>query len=129
MKRVLCAVVAISAIFFVASCGSGSGSNGGTAQLLVVLSNTFTSVGTGSDAIAITVDVAGPGGDQGVAWYLTVAGGNCSPACGTLKPAPAPSMSAVYTPPKDVAANMTATITARAIADQTQASAFSFNGY
>src|SRR5262252_5872497 len=111
MKRVLCPVVAIIAIFVLASCGSGSSSKGGTAQLLVILSNTFTSVGTGSDPIAIAAEVAGTGGDQGVAWYLTVAGASCSPSCGTLKPAPAPSMSAVYTPPKDVAANMTATIT------------------
>ena len=92
----------------------------------VNLINTFVSVGAGTDPITLTATVSGPGGDQGVSWNLTIGTASCSPSCGTLKPAPAPSMSAVYTPPKQVAANETATITARAIADPTQTFAFNF---
>jgi hypothetical protein len=93
---------------------------------MVSLTDTFAIVAAGSDAVTITATVTGPGGDQGVSWDLSIANTSCSPSCGTLKPASAPSTSAVYTPPKNVPANETATITARAIADQTQTFVFNF---
>jgi len=124
MKRIFCAVGAISAMFALTSCGSGS--KGGAGVASVSLINTFAFVIAGSDPIAITATVAGAGGDQGVSWNLSIGNSSCAPSCGTLKPAPAPSMSAQYTPPKQVGANETATITAQAIADPTQTFVFSF---
>jgi len=125
MKQIVFAVLTIAMIFALSSCGS-SGSKSGGAPVVVSLTDTFAIVAAGSDAVTITATVTGPGGDQGVSWDLSIANTACSPSCGTLKPAPAPSTSAVYTPPKNVPANETATITARAIADPTQTFVFNF---
>ena len=125
MKRVFCAVVAVIAIFVLASCG-GSVSQGSSAPGTVSLLNTFASIQAGADPITLTAAVTGSGGDQGVSWSLSIGTSNCAPGCGTLKPAPAPSMSAVYTPPKQVGALETAKITAQAIADPTRTFVFSF---
>jgi hypothetical protein len=124
MKRIAFAVFTIATILVLTSCGSGSSKT--AAPVVVALGNTFAFIGAGASAVTITAQVTGPGSDQGVSWELSVANTNCSPGCGTLAPAPTPSMSAVYTPPKNVPTNETATITARAIADPTQTFVFNF---
>jgi len=124
MKLIAVAVLTIAMTFSLASCGS-SGSQG-TDPIVVSLSDTFAFVAVGSDPITITAVVSGPGANQGVSWDLSIANTNCSPGCGTLKPGSDPSKSAVYTPPKSVPTNQTATITARAIADPKQTFVFNF---
>src|SRR5215468_6162750 len=123
MKLIAVAVLTIAMTLTLASCGSGSQ---GTDPIVVSLSDTFAFVAVGSDPITITAVVSGPGANQGVSWDLSIANTNCSPGCGTLKPGSDPSKSAVYTPPKSVPTNQTATITARAIADPKQTFVFNF---
>jgi len=125
MKRFALEVLLIGTSLLCAACGKSS-SNSNGAPVVVNLTNTFTFVGAGSSSVTIAASVSGPGSEQGVNWNLSIANTNCSPGCGTLQPAPAPSMSAVYTPPKSLPANETATITARAVADPTQTFVFNF---
>jgi hypothetical protein len=71
----------------------------GQPAIVVRLTNTFTTVAPGAAPITLGANVQFDGANAGVVWSLVAGGSACSPACGTLVAAAAPSYSAVYTPP------------------------------
>jgi hypothetical protein len=125
MKRFLSAVVCLVLVAGFAGCGS-SNSSPSPQGIVVSVANSFQIVGAGNGPITLTASVTGGSSNQGVQWSLSLANVNCSPACGTLKPAPAPGLTAVYTPPAAVPTNQTATITVTPLADVQKAFTFNF---
>jgi hypothetical protein len=93
----------------------------GQPAIVVRLSNTFTTVAPGAAPLTLNAIVQFDGANAGVGWSLIAGGAACSPACGTLTPAPAPSFSAVYTPPATIPAapNNSPTITATSLSSST----------
>ena len=125
MKRSLTAFLYFLILTWCAACGNSSGSSlpGG---VVIQLANGFSIIKAGAAPQTLTVTVTGDSGNSGVIWTLSIAGTVCSPGCGTLKPAAAPSLSAVYTPPASVPLNQEATITIRSLADSHQVFVFNF---
>lgn len=96
--------------------------------ITIQVTNGFAAIEAKGAPVTLTAVISGngPAGNLGVTWTLSLAGAACSPICGTLQPAAAPSLSAVYTPPSAVPANQGATITVRSIADNQQVFVFNF---
>jgi len=94
----------------------------------VSIVNKFSSQPVGGPAVSLNATVTNDTGNKGVTWTLTVGGADCSPDCGTLTPAAAPSFSASYTPPTTLPLGITAnpTITATSVADTGMSDSFSF---
>lgn len=67
--------------------------------LTLFITNPITTVNVGDAAITLKVELRFDTTNKGLTWTLTNNGMNCSPSCGTLMPAPSPSLSAVYQPP------------------------------
>jgi hypothetical protein len=82
----------------------------------------FSSVSAGGSPVSLTAVVEPSGG--GVTWTLTLANVGCSPGCGTLTVLN--PLSAVYTPPKTVPQNQSATITVTSQSDSKDVYAFDF---
>lgn len=125
MKRSLSAFLCILILTWCAACGNSSGSSL-KAGVVIQVTNGFSSIQAGSVPQTLTASVSGSSSNSGVTWTLSIAGTACSPGCGTLKPAPPPSLSAVYTPPASVPLNQEATITVRSLADDVQVYVFNF---
>lgn len=126
MNRFLLTLVCLFILGWAAGCKSSSASISPSGGIVINLNGSFAVVEAGSGPITLTATTAGDSGNQGVSWALTVAGNACSPACGTLKPAPPPSLTAVYTPPAAPPLNQVATITVRSMADNSQVFLFNF---
>ena len=97
----------------------------------VMITNKFPSIIVSSPAVTLNATVTNDPAMAGVTWTLTAGGSNCSPACGTLTPMPAPpaaSFSATYTPPTVVpmGANASPTIMATSVTESTESDSFSF---
>lgn len=94
----------------------------------VSITDKFSSVIAGGSPVPVNASVANDFTNSGVNWTLMAGGSNCSPACGTLTPAAAPSFAAVYTPPNSVptGANANPTITATSVANSSATDDFSF---
>lgn len=94
----------------------------------VTITNKFSSVIAGGVPITVNATVANDPSDMGVSWTLAAGGSSCSPACGTLVPATAPSFSAVYTPPSSVPTGSAANpvITAASVSNTSASDNFSF---
>lgn len=125
MKRSLSALLCV----FVAVCCAGCGGSSALTQAsstIVRVANSFATVEASGVPITLRATVSGDSANQGVTWTLSLAGTACSPACGTLIPAPAPSLTAVYTPPATAPQNQEATITARSLAAPQQVFVFNF---
>jgi hypothetical protein len=94
----------------------------------VTITSKFSTQSVGGQAVTINAIAANDFTNAGLSWMLTVAGASCTPACGTLVPGAAPSLSAVYTPPTVLPTGAAAapTITATSVADTTKSDSFSF---
>jgi hypothetical protein len=94
----------------------------------VTLTGEFKSAVVNGPQVTLTAIVQNDSSGKGVTWSLTANGQSCSPACGTLVPAPAPSFSANYTPPSSLPAGDPSkpTISAQSVADRTKFDKFSF---
>ena len=94
----------------------------------VTITNKFTTITAGTAPVTVNVTVTNDSANAGVSWTLTAGGTSCSPACGTLTAAPAPSFSAVYTPPATApsGANASPTITASSVTQNSQNDSFTF---
>jgi hypothetical protein len=109
MRQVASLFFAVSSVALLSACGGGGGGNSGGGNppppppppaITVAFSQSFNTVPADSaDTKTVRVQVGNDSASAGVTWSLTAGGANCSPACGTLAPAPAPSFSASYTPP------------------------------
>lgn len=97
-------------------------------SLVVQITNGFpnNTVQAGGPAITLNATVLHDVHGRGVKWTLTAANTNCSPGCGTLVASPAPSFSAVYTPPAAAPMNQQATISAVAVDQPSQSFSFLF---
>ena len=100
-----------------------------TAPASVTITNKFTSVYAGGPVTTVNATVLNDPMGAGVNWTLTAGGSNCSPSCGSLTPAPAPSFSATYTPPTALptGANASPTITAASVTSPAAQDSFSFS--
>jgi hypothetical protein len=100
----------------------------GAPAVVVRLANTFTTIAPGAAPVTLNATVQFDSTNKGVNWTLAAGGSPCSPACGTLSPAAAPSFSAVYTPPTilPTAPNNSPTITATSVASSTATAFDSF---
>src|SRR5215472_6108369 len=123
MKRLVAAVLCVSAVCWMGGCKAGplTSPNG----VLVNVSGSFKIIEVGGAPVTLTAAVSGDPGNHGVKWMLSQANTDCSPACGTLKVSTG-TMSAVYTPPANVPVNQQATITAQSVMDARQAFSFNF---
>src|SRR5271165_7051527 len=94
----------------------------------VTITDKFMTIAAGAAAVTVNATVANDNANAGVNWTLTVGGANCSPACGMLAPAPAPSFSAIYTPPAvaPTGPNASPTITATSVTQTSQNDSFTF---
>jgi hypothetical protein len=97
-----------------------------TPSIQVTIANSFSSIQVGANPVTLNAAVKFDPGNHGVKWSLTLANTGCSPACGTLTPSGAPSLSAVYTPPSTTPVNQTATVSAVAVDDARQTFTFNF---
>lgn len=95
----------------------------------VAITNKFTSVYAGSPAVTVNATVTSDPTNAGVNWTLTAGGSNCSPGCGTLVSAAAPSFSATYTPPATVpaGASTSPTIAASSVTSPAAQDSFTFS--
>lgn len=120
----------LAALFTVVLCGllAGCGSNVNviSTDVQVAITNSFSSIQVGTSPVTLKVQINPGFIKDGVKWSLSLANVPCSPACGTLTPAAAPSFSAVYTPPTTTPVNQTATITVTAVDDPTATYTFNF---
>jgi hypothetical protein len=91
----------------------------------IAVANSFATIQAGSKPVTLNATVTNSDG-KGLKWALTLANVNCSPSCGTLTPAPAPSLSAVYTPPSAAPLNESATITVTSLANNNSQFVFDF---
>ena len=94
----------------------------------VSITNKFAAQTVGGAVVGINATVSNDSANAGVSWALTAGGIACSPACGTLAAAAAPSFSAMYTPPtvSPNGANASPTIAAASVTDPTKSDSFSF---
>lgn len=92
----------------------------------VTVTNAISMTQIGAAPVTLMAQVKNDKHNAGVTWSLGVAGVSCSPACGTLVPAPSPSLSAVYTPPTAAPLNQAATITVQSVAQPSQTFSFNF---
>ncbi|GAC1635124.1 MAG: hypothetical protein NVS9B14_11970 [Candidatus Acidiferrum sp.] len=94
----------------------------------VSIVNKFSSQPVGGPAVNLNATVANDPANKGVTWTLTAGGVDCSPNCGTLTPAAAPSLSASYTPPTTLPLGIAAspTIKATSVADTGMSDSFTF---
>jgi hypothetical protein len=122
MYRMFSTLAVFTALIILSSCAG----NPLPAPVEVTVTNPFTSIQVGTAAVTLTATVAHDKKNAGVAWTLTIAGVGCSPTCGTLTFAGAPSLTAVYTPPTTTPSNQTATITAVSLANRAAIFAFNF---
>ncbi len=93
---------------------------------VATVTNGFSAIQAGSAPVTLDATIKAGRRATGLKWALTLANVNCSPACGTLAPAPSPSLSAVYTPPPAAPLNDTATITVTPLEDRAQPFIFNF---
>lgn len=98
----------------------------------VTITTKFMSQIVGGPPVTLTAEVTNDPADAGVTWTLTAGGANCSPACGTLVPMPAPpaaSFTATYTPPTTLptGASDSPTITATSFSETSENDNFTFN--
>src|ERR1700733_1691850 len=100
----------------------------GTPAIVVRLSNTFSTISPGAAPVTLNASVQFDSANAGVNWTLAAGGSPCSPACGTLAPAAAPSFSATYTPPATLPAarDNSPTITATSVTSNTTSAFDSF---
>ncbi len=100
----------------------------GAPAIVVRLTNTFTTISPGAPPVTLGATVQFDAANAGVNWSLAAGGSPCSPACGTLAAAPAPSFSATYTPPATVPAapNNSPTITATSVTTSSSSAFDSF---
>src|SRR6202142_117975 len=122
MGQVARLFLAVAILISVSACGGGGGNGGGNNPPPPAITVTFTqSISSAAADSGVTqnlkVQVSNDSANAGVTWSLTAAGANCSPACGTLTPAAAPSFSASYTPPltQPSGASASPTITAASV--------------
>jgi hypothetical protein len=96
--------------------------------VVVTITDKFTTIAAGAAPVTVDATVANDNANAGVTWMLAVGGASCSPACGTLTPAPAPSFSAVYNPPgaAPTGANASPTITATSVTQTSQNDSLTF---
>jgi hypothetical protein len=92
----------------------------------VTVTNSFSTIQTGAAPVTLVATITNDKRNQGLKWSLTLGNVSCSPACGTLVPFAAPSLTAVYTPPAKLPTNQSATITATSVADSTKVFIFNF---
>lgn len=125
MRRFVVALSTITILlcFFLSGCGNVSLSTPG---IQVAVTGGFSTTQVGANPVTLQAEVKFDPGQQGVKWSLSLANIACSPACGTLTPSASPSLSAVYTPPTAAPVNQTATISATAVDDPSQAYTFNF---
>lgn len=95
----------------------------------VTITNKFASIVNGGSPVVVNATVSNDPAGAGVTWTLTAGGSSCSPGCGTLAPAAAPSFAALYTPPATfpAGANANPTITATSVTLTSAADSFSFS--
>jgi hypothetical protein len=100
-----------------------------TAPVSVTITQKVSSQLAGGPPATVSAQVLNDSYNAGVTWTLTANGASCSPACGALTSAPAPSFSATYTPPANppTGADAKPTITATSVTDPTQSDNFSFS--
>lgn len=125
MKRFVLALLCLSILKWCAAC-NGSSTPAPTGPITVNITNPFQTIEAGNPPVVLAATVTGDPGNPGLTWTLSQAGAACSPGCGALKAAPAPSLSAVYTPPAAPPLNQSATITARSVANSLQVFVFNF---
>jgi hypothetical protein len=94
----------------------------------VSITNKFTATVAGAQPIVLNATVLYDSAGAGVMWTLMAGGSACSPACGTLAPAAAPSFAALYTPPATTptGANASPTITATSVTNTAASDSFNF---
>ena len=94
----------------------------------VQITNKFASVHNGGVPVEVDATVMNDPAGAGVTWTLTAGSSNCSPDCGTLVPAAAPSFSAIYTPPATVPTGASAnpTIAATSVTKTSSSDSFAF---
>jgi hypothetical protein len=94
----------------------------------IAITTKFATTLAGGPGIQVNANVKDDPTGSGVTWALTAGGTNCSPDCGTLAPAAAPSFAALYTPPATVPAGAAAnpTITATSVHLTSATDSFSF---
>ncbi len=124
MRRLLAIVFCFA--FAIAISGCANVVPSGVNILVAVTTIPNNAVQVGGPPVPLTATVTYDGLHKGVKWSLSAANLACSPGCGTLVPSPAPSFSAVYTPPANVPVNQQATITATSVSDDRQNFSFTF---
>jgi hypothetical protein len=97
--------------------------------ITVAIVSKFSTQSVGSPAVTVNGSITNDFTNAGLTWTLTAGGAACSPACGTLTPASAPALSAVYLPPTTLPTGAAAspTISATSVADPTKSDSFTFN--
>lgn len=98
--------------------------------IVVTITNPFSNINFSNPPVPVTVNatvIADPA-NAGVTWTLVNANGQPCANCGTLVASPAPSFSAIYTPPttQPIGPDANPTITATSVTDPTKTSSFSF---
>jgi hypothetical protein len=85
----------------------------------VSIANVPASIPANAPSVILQAKVENDPSNRGVKWQITAGGIACSPACGVLTPAPAPSLSATYVPPQSAPGGSadTPTITATSVAN------------
>ncbi|MBZ5501189.1 MAG: hypothetical protein LAN59_02970 [Acidobacteriia bacterium] len=96
--------------------------------IAVSITNKFDSTVASGPAVVVNASVLHDAAGAGVTWALTANGATCSPACGTLQPAAAPSFSARYTPSSTTpaGANASPTITATSVTNSSASDSCNF---
>src|SRR6266404_4280824 len=124
MRRLIFSFTSIVLSGWIAGCSA----SGTRTPIQVTITDVFanSTVQAGDPPVTLQVVVQNDNSNKGVRWSLSVANVACSPGCGTLVPGPAPSFSAVYTPPTVAPVNQQATITAISVADSNRTFAFIF---
>jgi hypothetical protein len=122
LRRFYKAAIMVVCVAVLANCAG----NPYAAPLAVTISNPFSTIQTGAAPVTLTATVANDPHHAGLRWSLTLGNTNCSPSCGSLAPAAAPSLSAIYTPPANLPTNQSATITVTSLADTSTVFIFNF---
>jgi len=94
----------------------------------VTIDDKFMSVFVSGTPVALSATVHNDSSGAGVTWTLTAGGTSCSPACGTLTPGAAPTLTATYLPPAvlPTGANDSPTITATSVTKTSASDSFQF---
>ncbi len=122
MRRFCKLAIVVALIAALSDCAG----NPFSSPISVTVTNSFSSIQTGAAPVTLTATVSNDKHNAGLKWTLTLGNVTCSPACGSLTPAPSPSLTAVYTPPMNVPTNQSATITVASAADPTKVFIFNF---